>query len=477
MQKVALRRKKEPKQRHPNSRQLPLFITNDVRSESTAQPGVVQNRNEAESSKEHGSLPVRGSNSDTVEVHYFHSQANRTPLQGITTTYPSMLIKCQLGFLDLSLLASLEVGRYTGRKLLEHPQNLSHFLGGKNWSYCHYVPFQYQNSFLIRCATDSVIARVRFLLTPEDTQWESLALSSYSKALLNLQEALNATLTYPPAEVLCATQILGLYELLNPNQGNGWIRHAAGATCMIKLRGPDSYSSDFEKSLLMSHLGPILSESILNNQACFLDDPTWLRVILSIVTNNPDVPERSTMVISLLAILITIPRLFKDFTEAICHDPDPRFKTLVGLMTRAKGVRSSLQEWYSQNIGDDGTPADGPIFCNGYFKIIVLFFICSIYSNRLNTCIYLPETSDVLEIEEETQLCASGIVRLYQEEAHTNLQSSMLLAQKLPLADATIKSGSEWRKQLILGKRQDKLFKMPKETFEKWCGLFGRSTL
>jgi hypothetical protein len=124
-----------------------------------------------------------------------------------------MLTKCNLDFLDLSLLASLEVGRYTGQRLLESPRNMSHFLGGKNWSYWGYVPFHYNQSVLVRNASDCVVARVRCLLTPKATQWESLALSSYSKALLNLQEAINSTPQHPTAEILCATQILGLYEV------------------------------------------------------------------------------------------------------------------------------------------------------------------------------------------------------------------------------------------------------------------------
>jgi len=47
--------------------------------------------------------------------------------------------------------------------------------------------------------------------------------------------------------------------MLNPKRGNAWIKHAAGAAWMIKMRGPDSYASDFERSLLMCNLGPIVS--------------------------------------------------------------------------------------------------------------------------------------------------------------------------------------------------------------------------
>ena len=199
MQTVALRRKQQPKHRHPNSRQLPRFA-----------PDLEQG---AEAVEKASSIQFQNTDLDFVQSDEFPSEPSLTDLRVFTITYPSMLTKSNLNFLDLSLLASLEVGRYTGQRLLENPQNLSHFLGGKNWSYCRYVPFYYNDSALVRSATDCVLARVRCLLTPDDTKWESVALSSYSKALSSLQEAINSTSQIPTAEILCSTQILGLYEV------------------------------------------------------------------------------------------------------------------------------------------------------------------------------------------------------------------------------------------------------------------------
>jgi hypothetical protein len=47
--------------------------------------------------------------------------------------------------------------------------------------------------------------------------------------------------------------------MLNPHRENAWVKHAAGTESIIKLRGPDSYGSEFERSLLLSHVGPIVS--------------------------------------------------------------------------------------------------------------------------------------------------------------------------------------------------------------------------
>jgi hypothetical protein len=47
-------------------------------------------------------------------------------------------------------------------------------------------------------------------------------------------------------------------QLLDPSGETAWIRHAAGAARLIQLRGPDNYSTDFEKALFMAHTGPIV---------------------------------------------------------------------------------------------------------------------------------------------------------------------------------------------------------------------------
>lgn len=200
MQKVAQKRKAEPKHRHPNSRQLPIFISSDGFHESAAEYKQIQVLNMAERPSQ-----------TKPECVYIQTDALR--LQTPSSTYSAVLAKTNLHFLDLSLLTSVGVGRYTGQKLLESPQTIAHFFTGRNWSYFQYIPLYYQQSVLIRSATDCVLARVRCLLTPDDKNWELFALSAYSRALSQLQDAMDSTSQRLTAELLCATQMLGLYEV------------------------------------------------------------------------------------------------------------------------------------------------------------------------------------------------------------------------------------------------------------------------
>ncbi|KAL6899917.1 hypothetical protein GGI43DRAFT_53705 [Trichoderma evansii] len=372
---------------------------------------------------------------------------------------------------------SVGVGRYTGQRLLGSPQIISHFFKGRNWSYFQYIPLHYQQSVLIRSATDCVLARVRCLLTPDDKKWELFALSFYSRALLKLQDAIYSTSQDITAEVLCATLMLGLYELLNPSREDAWIKHAAGATYLIQLRGPQNYKSEFEKCLFMGHIGPMATEAILNNEICFLDNPAWKAVILSIITDDPLMPERSTMVISIVLIFVTIPILFKGFTDAICYNPDQPFQVITELISGAQKLRASLQDWYHTYIKPSETLIDDSASGNMYYDALIIYYICTIYSSRLNTCIHLQGTPGIFKMEEECQSFSRIIVSLHQRgETSSNRLQSLLLAQKLPIAEATIESGDAWKTQLSLGYSHNNIFKMSRETFEYWCKLFGRRT-
>ena len=122
------------------------------------------------------------------------------------------------------------------------------------------------------------------------------------------------------------------------------------------------------------------------------------------------------MVVSLLLILISVPRLFRDVTEAICHCSDPSLKTLNDLASRARKIRKALKVWQSIYLGSDETPDPKLELCDGYYKVLILFYISSIYSNRLNTCIFWNETTDVMEMENESQRFADVIVSLSNDE-------------------------------------------------------------
>lgn len=195
------------------------------------------------------------------------------------------------------------------------------------------------------------------------------------------------------------------------------------------------------------------------------------------------------MVISLLVILISIPRLFRDITTAICveraADAKPSIQTLVWLGGRARKIRDALLLWHSRYVPVDALQGQQSM-SDDFYSVLVLFYITTIYSNRLNTCFMWPghrshashPALDALELEAETQQLAGIILGLSEEEkSYGSLQSSLLLAQKLPIAEAIRDSALEWSEELrrCIGSDQG-VFILDEHVFTAWCGLFGRST-
>jgi hypothetical protein len=181
------------------------------------------------------------------------------------------------------------------------------------------------------------------------------------------------------------------------------------------------------------------------------------------------------MVISIMLIFVTIPTLFKEFTDAICHDPDQPLQVNTALISRARNLRVSLHDWHHTYIRSSETPTHDLTSGSMYYDALVIYYICMIYSSRLNTCIHSQDIPSVYKIEEECQWFAKIIVSLHQRGGlSSNRQGSLLLAQKLPIAEATIESGDAWKAQLSLGYSHSHVFKMPRETFHYWCKLFGR---
>jgi hypothetical protein len=175
--------------------------------------------------------------------------------------------------LDLSTLATLHIGRAVRGALSRNPYHLVHQLRShKRWSYLTFLPSRYCHIKCLKDATDSVIARARQIISPGEN-WEPIVIACYVKALDSLQKALDCPKQRYQPEVLCATEILSLYELLDPSGETAWIRHSAGAAKLILVRGPNNYNTEFEKALFMAQTVPIVRSPIPSHYVRFHAKP------------------------------------------------------------------------------------------------------------------------------------------------------------------------------------------------------------
>lgn len=83
----------------------------------------------------------------------------------------------------------------------------------------------------------------------------------FGKAIVALQDAVADQTRRYDADVLLATHLMSLCELLDLSQANRWQKHISGMIRLTEARGPHRYETELEKSMLRSSAGTIVCPS------------------------------------------------------------------------------------------------------------------------------------------------------------------------------------------------------------------------
>ncbi|KAL9615874.1 MAG: hypothetical protein Q9160_009195 [Pyrenula sp. 1 TL-2023] len=136
---------------------------------------------------------------------------------------------------------------------------------------------------------------------------------AYLKALRNLQLSLDDPTDRGTAETLCGALVLALYELFRPKGAEQieWVAHAGGAAAILRARGPNAFTTDFEQSLLLAHHGSVVKCSIFQRVPCYLNTDAWLATL-----------ERSLGELALANTDVNVDRLYHSTVHAIGTLPD-----------------------------------------------------------------------------------------------------------------------------------------------------------
>jgi hypothetical protein len=133
--------------------------------------------------------------------------------------------------------------------------------------------------------------------------------------------------------------------------------------------GPDKFTSDFEKSLLVSMISPIVSrlsitplfpdlgkmhiltttpqlcECMRLRQPCVFEEPAWQSVLRSVIVSKQDFSPRCASYYELAAIGSRIPRLFLELHDAIADEDSIPDEEIDDLEARCRGMKAELAVW------------------------------------------------------------------------------------------------------------------------------------
>ncbi|KAK0707324.1 hypothetical protein B0H67DRAFT_587282 [Lasiosphaeris hirsuta] len=339
-----------------------------------------------------------------------------------------------------------------------------------------FIPSRYGQVSALTHATDCVVAKFRSLMGLESPGGESGVLVHYSKALRALQAALDDEEQRFTPETLCATQLLGVFELLSVNgMPHSWMRHVGGATRLIEVRGVDAFKSEFEMALLTAHVGPAITEAFLSNKPSFLASPAWHRILYTAILNDASLTPQADLVLALWGQLVSGPEIFKRTTDLICAAVPPQQTDIDDVINRILRDRASLAKWLSMAQQRLGLPVEGgaAVFPPGELDATQLalrgtYATCMILKGRLLVAL---APARFRELEAECQEMAARIMSLGKQSGGYvggGLVGSLLMSQGSWIALAIVKTKAIWAGEAGGGM-------IEREKFGAWCRAMGRT--
>ena len=201
MSRVAAARKQQRNWGQLNRRQYPVSrLSLEEQAKAGAEAAASISSREGSGHQQQGLIPVL-------------KARMAVPASVPSSGYESMRISYGFDLLDVSALTTFHTGRITAQLLSREPHRLTHILRYRQWSYLSFLPSRYGHTPCLDNAAHCVAARLRqWLIAPLDPPNDSV-LSLYSRALISLQSALNDPVLCLRPEILCATAILGIYEV------------------------------------------------------------------------------------------------------------------------------------------------------------------------------------------------------------------------------------------------------------------------
>ncbi|GAM37171.1 hypothetical protein TCE0_022f06860 [Talaromyces pinophilus] len=394
-----------------------------------------------------------------------------TSLSG--TGYERMRIQYNFDLLDLSALTTFHVAHATASALAAHPTRLTDILRCRQWSYLTYLPSRIGHCDSLDRAAECVAARVQNWLAFPSEPISKDVLRLYSKALEALRTELENPDSFLRADVLCATEMLGIYELLKMSTEQAWIQHSSGATTLTRLRGARRYKTEFEKALLLSHIGQIFHESLNMNEPCFLEHETWQTILRSMATKDHPFSDRSDLVISLWSCICSLPKYLRRVTDIVCTSPNTSNLAICQLKLDLFRLYQSISQWHQEyqvhSWDNELHPSRSPADADKQFEALGFCFTCLIVTNRL---IFALDPSAGATYEYEAQKLAADLVTIEQNALSVNGRAELFMALKMHVAKATRATAETWRECTTntIGST------IPQSVFTEWCQLTGWKT-
>ncbi|KAI1379011.1 hypothetical protein F4677DRAFT_410311 [Hypoxylon crocopeplum] len=366
------------------------------------------------------------------------------PLSGLE------LLAAEIGIhiLDISALTEIQCGWTACAIFTSQRSSIKGLISRRQSSYLYCAASRYGHNTYLDEALRCVAIRAKRIIAPSSQSFDKSESLHYVAALNSLQKAINDDGERQRPDVLCAINLLSLFELLQFTRQEAWALHTVGASRLIRTRGPTSFVSDFDIRLMLSLTTPITHEYLRNNEACYFEEHPWQQMFQSFIIPDDLFSYRSQLAISLTCIMVKGPRLVRDVCDVVNKSDVGKNPDLTQLMKRLREYRKELLRWHAEyETVMLTTPSRGAQAPSEDVRgeLLVTYYGLFIISSRLMSAI----STDLIEVlEDEAVAHATLMVGLENDVSLVDEWAYFYVCQKIIIAGATLATTTIWRENL-----------------------------
>ncbi|CAK1364660.1 hypothetical protein CB0940_08321 [Cercospora beticola] len=183
-------------------------------------------------------------------------------------------------------VAAFHIRRKAAQLLESEPERALDALRCRQWCSVPATMASLGRSPYLDGAIACVVSKVQQVVSGAPS--EQRILICYTDALHLLRAAVQDSATHERVDMLAASQLLAVYEMLDSPTSSAWARHIAGVAAMSKLQATRKNGI-----LTSEQAAPMFVEALLNDDDGFFESKQW-KALLQILTNKQSLNPQST---------------------------------------------------------------------------------------------------------------------------------------------------------------------------------------
>lgn len=220
-----------------------------------------------------------------------------------------------------------------------------------------------------------------------------------------------------------------------------------------------------------------MTECLLNNERCFLEEPEWQNVFRSVITEDDfKISDRSEITVSLIMLKGFVPGFFHDITNITCLGGDPDLEYINAVAAGLRHLTSQLSRWHDRYVVITKCYPDmllGSPEYDSHCKVFSTYLSCLMISSRLLSVL---STYDRAELEDTSQKLADQMLELNAKIQSSSRQTSLFMAQTLGVAKSIKITQNSWQQYCRSSEEVHTEIGLPlaRTQVRGWCEVIGR---